>query len=98
MKKSNGYEEDIAVVAPGTVINAGPCVIANMTVCIEDSAVVVVNFSDSATAYDNAERKLKVVLNGPTTVHLNFEGGKNFDNGLCAIANNGSADVAITYE
>jgi len=92
------FKEDIAVVAPGTVILALPVVIRDMTIMIEDASVVVVNLSDTAAAYDSTYKIKKVVLNGPQTVHLEFPKGLKCSTGLCAIANNGSADIAVTYD
>lgn len=94
----NAYEEDIAVVAPGTVIVDHPCVVWDMTVCIEEAVVAVVNFSNNSDGYDSADRVGKVVLNGPTTIHCVFPKGRYCTEGLSAIANNGSADVRVSYD
>jgi hypothetical protein len=94
----NVYEEDIPVVAPGVELIYGPCTVWDITVCVEPAQVVVVNFSNSITAYDSAEIVGKVVISGPDTKHFTFPAGRYCDTGLCAIANNGSADVRVSYD
>ena len=94
----NVYEADIPVVAPGVELISGPATIWDVTVTSDLNQVSIVNFSDSTTAYDSTKRQGKVVINGQTTVHLTFPTGRHCSEGLCAIANNGSVDVRISYD
>lgn len=95
---SDVYKEDVPVVVPGFELIGGPCTVWDITVTMEDSAVAVVNFSDSADAYANAKRCEKVVISGPTTQHLIYPKGMTCTEGLCVIANNGSVDVRVSYD
>jgi hypothetical protein len=95
---NNVYKEDIAVTAAGTEILGAPATIWDMTVSMEDSAVAVVNFSNSITSYDNTTRCGKVVISGPNTLHFVFPKGRHVTTGLCATANNGSVDVRVSYD
>jgi hypothetical protein len=98
LNQNSTYKEDIPVVAPGYALVGSACMLWDMTISVEDTAVIVINFSDTATAYDSAYRNEKVVLNGPTTLHIVFPNGKYCSRGLCVIANNGSADISVTYD
>lgn len=92
------YEEDIPVVAPGVELVGHPCVIWSVIVTVEPAQVVVVSFSNSKTAYDNSVRCGKITISGPGTQQVVFPKGLPATTGLCAIANNGSADVMVEYE
>ena len=94
----NVYKEDIAITAEGTEIVGGPCVVSSMTVSLEGTGTVVVNFSDSADTYNGTNREFKVVIKGPLSQHFYFPKGKEFTSGLCATANGSSVDISVTYE
>ena len=91
------YEEDISTAATGTEIIGGPATVWDVTVVIESSGAVV-NFSNSATSYNNTNRCGKVVLASAGTQHLVFPKGLPVTNGLCAVSNAASVDIRVTYE
>jgi len=92
------YEEDISTLAAGTELIGAPCVIWDITVCLEANADATVNFSNSTTAYDSSERIKKVVLDGPGTIHLVFSKGLYCSAGLCVTSNVSSVDVSVDYD
>lgn len=91
------YEEDISIGA-GTELLGSPSTVWDLTVVVEDAVTAVVNFSNSITSYDNAQRCAKVVISGPGTQHIMFPKGLPITTGLSAVANVGSVDVRVTYE
>ena len=92
------YQEDISTLAAGTALVAGPCVVWKMVVSLEVSGVAIVNFANDDTSYSNANRVLKVVINGPTTIPLTFPKGLYLSDGLSATSNLASVDVTIIYD
>jgi hypothetical protein len=94
---NNKYQEDVAVVVPGSTLVAGPCVVWTITVAKEADATAIVSFSNSE-GYDNAYRVFKVVIDAPNTLHYSFPKGLYLSTGLSVISNVGSVDVSCTYD
>jgi len=92
------YQEDISTKAAGTELIGRPATVWDVTVTLETNSNAVVNFSNSATSYDNTYRCGKVVLDAPGTVHLVFPKGLVTTSGLCVTSNVASVDVRVTYE
>ena len=97
--KRNAYQEDISVLAAGTNILSIPVVVWSITITKDIAADAVVSISDSSGNYSQSARVEKVRLTDESpSIQLTYEGGKKFLNGVAAISNAPSVDVAITYE
>ena len=59
--------------------------------------MTTVNISDSTT-YSSASRVFKVIVAAAGTQHFCFPRGKVFSTGLSAAANQGSINIAISYD
>ena len=95
---NTAYQEDISTLAAGTVLVAKPCVVWKIIVSLEASSVAVVNFANDDTSYSNANRVMKVVINGPTTIPLTFPKGLYLSDGLAATSNLASVDIMVVYD
>ena len=91
------YEEDVSVTT-GTELISGPATVYEVIVCIESNVDAIVSFSNSITAYDNAKRCGKIVIDGPGTQQVVFPKGLVCDTGLCVVSNAGSVDVHVSYD
>lgn len=93
------YQEDIAVVAPGTVLVSRPCQVWQIQIVADIGQTGIVEFSDDATGYNNAHRKAKAYLSsGGYMQTINFPHGLNCTRGLSTIANTTSMDVFVSYD
>ena len=89
------YNEDV-VLAGETIIGA-PCTVYDITVTNDGASAGVLNISDSTT-YSVASRAFKVPIAAGASEHFCFPRGKVFSTGLSAAANQGSINIAISYD
>lgn len=92
------YQEDVAVVAPGTVLVARPCMLWTIICVLETTGTVVLNISDDSGGYTAAHRVGKIVFSGPNTEWDGFGKGFNFTRGISVQCNIPSVDVWGVFE
>jgi hypothetical protein len=93
------YTEDVAIVAPGSVLVGQACQVWQVLVIADIAQSGVIEFSDDAAAYTGTDRKFKVYLAaGQYTQSITFPHGLNCKKGLCAISNISSIDVFVSYD
>jgi len=93
------YAEDISVLAAGQEIIGVPCVVYSISVCNEAlNQNTVTNISDSASAYDNSERCLKLITTPYIMTNVTFPNGLPLKNGLSATCNAAGTDIMVSYE
>lgn len=93
------YKDNISTLADGSVLVGSPCVVYSITVAIEADGDPVVNFSNTATAYDSTYRVAKAVLSAEKkTETLTFPCGLPCSSGLCVTSNLAGVDVTVTYQ
>lgn len=93
------YKEDISTLAAGTSIVGQPCQVWQITVIGDIAQVGIIQFSDDATTYTAADRKLKIYTStGQFVQNITFPHGLNCKKGLCATSNVAGVDVFVSYD